>query len=403
MIVYCSAEHRLEDAARHGQLCAVLTRLCRDTDSLALAKDLGPEEYRSFRVGLLSVAEAALCRPMEPWEREVLLYPRLCRLCHGSPPLECCPACGMEFFCPGHGASHGAHCDQLRVFRGVLEAQAERGFEAPRIPDLVVAVGGDGLPGDFDALMGEVFAPCDYERMDCCSYAALSQAASPALTAFHGLRCLAGLDPAGRGALRGESLTIHVIGAELQFECANLSVWEKLFLHLLPSLRNLRLEFCGPELQVPPDIAEILRHPRLCANCRTKKRKIDVAFHCNKLYHQIETGRPDMVCLFNPGLYRTTGFANQDTWPQTIEKFCDYGVPVLVTSYTEMELPHDLVRIREYRNLKIELEPRRNPFASQKPERNFVSDDVTPLIYKNYFFSLIRGVPGNEHTSADSN
>lgn len=84
----------------------------------------------------------------------------------------------------------------------------------------------------------------------------------------------------------------------------------------------------------------------------------------------------------------------QDTWPQTIEKFCDYGVPILVTSYTEVELPHDLIRIREFREVQVEQEPHRNPFASLKPERNFVSDDVAPLIYKNYFVSVFRGISG---------
>lgn len=117
-----------------------------------------------------------------------------------------------------------------------------------------------------------------------------------------------------------QKLKIHVIGAELQFECANLAVWEKLFLHLLPGLKSLRLEFSGPELQVPADIASILERPRLCASCRAKGRRIDIVFHCGKLYHEVENERPDLVCLFNPGLYRTTGFANQVRFQGRIEE-----------------------------------------------------------------------------------
>jgi hypothetical protein len=102
-----------------------------------------------------------------------------------------------------------------------------------------------------------------------------------------------------------------VIGAELQFECANLTLWEKLFLHLLPAVRGLRLELCGPELRVPADLAAVLEKPMLCADCRRSGRTLDVVFHCGKLYHQVTNDEPDLVCLFNPGLYRTTGYANQ--------------------------------------------------------------------------------------------
>ena len=70
-------------------------------------------------------------------------------------------------------------------------------------------------------------------------------------------------------------------------------------------------------------------------------------------------------------------------------------MPILVTSYTEVELPRDLARMRQHRDVQVEQEPRRNPFASLRPERNFVSDDVAPLIYKNYFLSVARGIPGN--------
>jgi splicing suppressor protein 51 len=68
-------------------------------------------------------------------------------------------------------------------------------------------------------------------------------------------------------------------------------------------------------------------------------------------------------------------------------------VPIVVTSYTEVELPLDLERMRDLQEVEIELKPQRNPFASLRPERNFVSDDVAPLIYKNYYVGVARGRP----------
>ncbi|XP_058791166.1 uncharacterized protein LOC131664241 isoform X2 [Phymastichus coffea] len=391
MVTYCSSQHRQQNLKHHKQLCTVLAEICVKNNGLDLARNLGPDEYRSFRVELLRIVEQALGRRMELCEREILLYPKLCRTCHSSDGLKTCSDCLMEFFCEEHRGNHEDHCAEWRVFRGVLAMQADSGFLAPKIPDFAI-IGDEELPENFDGLMKTIFAfGNDYDRIDCASYAALSQAASPALTARYTLQLSA---QGHKLTTNRKSLRVHVIGAELQFECANLAVWEKLFLHLLPGIKSLRLEFSGPELQVPDDIAKVLKRPRLCAGCRAKGREIHVVFHCGKLYHQIECDRPDLVCLFNPGLYRTTGFANQDTWPRTIEKFCDHGVPILITSYTEVELPRDLARVREYRELEVEQEPRRNPFASLRPERNFVSDDSAPLIYKNYFLSVARGIPG---------
>ncbi|OXU22420.1 hypothetical protein TSAR_011358, partial [Trichomalopsis sarcophagae] len=311
LVVYCSAQHRQQNLKQHKQLCTVLAEICGKNKGLCLAKNLNADEYRSFRVELLQIVENALGRRMELWEREIMLYPRLCRVCHSSDDLRSCPDCLMEFFCNGdeqkHRGDHRDHCEAFKVFRRILAMQRENGFVAPRIPDFVINDERE-FPENFDELIKVIFAfGCDYEKIDCASYAALSQAASPALTAFYALRS----SPQNTQFMNRKALKIHVIGAELQFECANLSVWEKLFLHLLPGIKSLKLEFCGPELHVPADIASILERPRLCTSCRAKNRKIDIVFHCGKLYHQVDNEKPDLVCLFNPGLYRTTGFANQ--------------------------------------------------------------------------------------------
>lgn len=42
--------------------------------------------------------------------------------------------------------------------------------------------------------------------------------------------------------------SVHVVGAELQFEADNLRKWESFFLHLIPQLDILKIVFIGPEL-----------------------------------------------------------------------------------------------------------------------------------------------------------
>lgn len=191
MVVYCSGQHRQQNYKSHKQLCKVLSEICRTNKGLALAKNLSADEYRSFRVELLQIVELALGRRLELYECEILLYPRLCRLCHSCDDLRPCLECHMEYFCdePDHKGDHPKHCEEFRIFRSILALQKENGFAAPRIPDFILGHGEDA-PSSFDEFVKKIYGLgyTDYEKFDCASYAALSQAASPALTAFYALR-----------------------------------------------------------------------------------------------------------------------------------------------------------------------------------------------------------------------
>lgn len=81
----------------------------------------------------------------------------------------------------------------------------------------------------------------------------------------------------------------------------------------------------------------------------------------------------------------------EDTWPETILTASQLKVPVVVTAYTEYEMPLDLSRFLQEsnRHLNVILPPHLNPFASVKPERNFISDDEVPLMFKNYYCFVV--------------
>ena len=122
------------------------------------------------------------------------------------------------------------------------------------------------------------------------------------------------------------------------------------------------------------------------------------------LYHDAaeRLAAPDLICIYNPGLYRKTGFGGRDSWHETIREFCEASVPVAVTSYTKREILWEIARINSVADVEIVLQPRQNPFASVKPDRNFVSDDTDPLIYKNYYLTVVKGksnLSSNDHHS----
>lgn len=109
----------------------------------------------------------------------------------------------------------------------------------------------------------------------------------------------------------GESFTIHLVGAELQFEADILDIWETFFLHLSHKLIELTIVFCGPELNaenIPLDIISRIRYIdifspfpqsakfhlqnyhirhlcRMCRTCRQNCRIVKFDFQCAKLYH----------------------------------------------------------------------------------------------------------------------
>lgn len=98
------------------------------------------------------------------------------------------------------------------------------------------------------------------------------------------------------------------------------------------------------------------------------------------------------MCAFNPGFHRTTGFNQIDTWPQTIKEAVKNRCPFVFTAYTAYEAPLDLQRVQECAAVHIIHGPQINNFASLKPDRNFISDHEAPLIYKNYYISIVTAV-----------
>ncbi|XP_011302700.1 uncharacterized protein [Fopius arisanus] len=387
MVSYCSEKHRNENKQQHMALCKVLLEICGGMEGFSLAKTLPPNLYRSFRIKTISLIENKIMRPLDLWEREIVLYPRICGSCGQVKELICCPTCGVDFYCANHQQNHVKWCKDFQVFRKILWMQHKHGFIEPDVP-VVYYKEAHVLPENFDFLIYEMYRNSpSYRRIDSYTYASLSHVATAPLTALFAMQKTIP-DWTTRTHFR-----IHVIGAEFQFECSLLRVWEKLFLHFIPRLKNLTIEFTGPELNLPPAPADLLGKIKMCRPCKSGGRRIHISFNPRKLYHDLKNESPaDLICLFNPGLYRETGFDNIDTWPGTIMKFCAEKVPVVITSYTDFEIPRDVDRIKSIGDVKVLLEPQRNPFGAVKPDRNFVSDDVVPLMYKNHCISIVKGI-----------
>ena len=307
----------------------------------------GDEAYRQFRSGLMSLCAGELGRPLQPWEQELCLFPPVCASCRRLDDLQLCPACRLSrWCCPGHRPpSHDRHCRQLCLFREV---------SGRAVRSLAVPVFGGCPPVSMDFAADAVEA------------ALLSEIATCPLTVYHCLRHLPSDD----------NLVVHIVGPEPSFEASNLRKWDDFLCDFLQG--SLTLVFIGPEIGKLP-----------CRRLSKDGRILEYVFK-NCLYHEYEGARPHLVCAFNPGLYRRTGFDAKDTWAATIQSVFGRGAPFLVTAYTKKEIKADLKRVTsEVKGVKEIISPQVNPWASKRPLMNFVSDEKTPVIFKNAYYMLL--------------
>ncbi|XP_015608487.1 uncharacterized protein LOC107274178 [Cephus cinctus] len=390
MVVYCTEKHKKENLKKHEEICKIFTEVCIKNGGLSLAENTRGDDYRILRVKLIEKIQNSARRPLSLWEKEIILYPRVCAKCHRfGNDLKPCSHCEMVLHCAGHENEHLKWCPEYRLYQKILSMQYKHGNVNPDIPN-VICEDSKILPNNFDSFIFEIYSSSLYYRiMDCYTYATLSHVSTVPLTSLYAFQ------KSRANWSTNDSCTIHVVGAEFQFEGLNLHVWEKLFMHLQPNLKSLHIVLTGPELYVPDVPLDLLGKVPLCSRCRKSSRKIKVSYVSRKLYHEYcrtsdDYVKPDLICLFNPGLYRLTGYNGTDTWPETIREACNSTAPIVVTAYTEHEIPRDIERIQSICDMSFILKPQRNPYASLKPDRNFVSDDTVPLIYKNYYISIVK-------------
>lgn len=89
--------------------------------------------------------------------------------------------------------------------------------------------------------------------------------------------------------------------------------------------------------------------------------------------------------------FRRNGFSNHDSWKDTIQELFAKGKPpVIITEYTSHEIKEDLKTIKkEFPKLRFYVEPSINPFASLKPGLNIISEEESPVIFKNYYYTIL--------------
>lgn len=386
LVSYCCQDHRRDHWPTHADLCAAVVQLCQErrVDHIMQgAQNLSPDNFRTFRFLNMSECERKVERPMEKWEREMFIFPNVCGTCgeFNIKNLIVCKHCLHSGFCESHQTNdHDNWCEHLLRYKNIVKHQATSGVVYPSIPNCKI-------PTELPHLLGmEHSFKRIREYIDDYEFFELTDMVSYPLTAYHALFSLS-----NSILLNSKQLTLHIVGAESDFEVHKIEKWEYYILHLIPELKKLHIDFVGPELNVN---SKTICH-KVCNQCLKTNKSITFNFH-NELYHTIckspKFSKPNLICVFNPGLYRLTGFNGQDTWSPSVKAMLDQNCPMLITAYTHKEILLDVATLRSTGNVNLEIEPKSNPFSSLKPNLNFVSDEESPVIFKNSFYCVMQKV-----------
>jgi splicing suppressor protein 51 len=395
LISYCSKEHQRQHWPAHRDLCKVISNICkrdRMTNLFQKAVGISPDEYRYYRIYYVNECAQQLGRDLDLWEKEMIYYPQVCHTCYefDIQKLVTCQKCHHVSYCkPSHlKIDHDIWCKEFQVHRDFILYQFHHGIIQPSIPKWV-RHHYTPLTGDTKTFMLNTVGVSNKSLLlNKLNLTALTDIATCPLTVLFSLQnCNFSLKEI-------KFLTIHLVGAEMQFEIDNLRKWELLLLHLIPSLRIMKVVFVGPKLNL--DNAFLQRVDKnICRKCHTAGRKVVYDFW-EGLYHDFfkskDYKKPDLISAFNAGLYRLSDFEGKDTWSPSIEAMLkEPDIPVVITEYTEQEMPLDLQRIQSIvDSLEIIMSPARNPFASSKPSLNFFSDETVPVIFKNFYITILK-------------
>lgn len=261
MIAYCDPKHCEEDQANHRDYCRAIQDVAKKRGGHVYnnARVLSPNEFRNLRVHTLNICCTSLKRPLQAFEKEILLFPRLCAKteCRNwrVEELENCPKCHQVAYCksnPEHvSEGHQKWCEIFKLYQLLVLQTSRLGRIEPAMPSAILT-----QPIKLPMVMDDLFKSLYGGPVrDPCLKVVLSQLATGPLTALNAAISVAKLTI-------GETFVVHLIGAELQFEGDTLDKWEAFFLHLVPGLTELRVVFVGPELNVENLPVEILSRIR---------------------------------------------------------------------------------------------------------------------------------------------
>lgn len=148
MITYCSTEHMQIDTAAHKELCTAIQEIAKKRGGHIYnnARVVNSNDYRSLRVHTLNICENLLKRPLQTFEREILLFPRLCSTSNcrewRQNQLTDCPSCHQVAYCTAYPEhlieNHQRWCKSFQLYEKLVVKQSVSGRIEPMLPTKII-------------------------------------------------------------------------------------------------------------------------------------------------------------------------------------------------------------------------------------------------------------------------
>lgn len=380
-LAYCSKEHQKQDWKLHKDLCKVISSTENDFSDFPVKTY---EDFQTIRYIRCTAWQNRLNRPLENFENQMWMFPRVCAVCYSKDVKLDCKNCISVLYCSAEHQTnyrdmHRHYCDLLKLSIDFDIHQIVNEF---KINNIMI----DNIPGDVKTLPNNLFDLMNLYnknllevedrilRIKICDYG------SPAANI---LFCLEQSGLLNECSLEKTSLTIHLVGADIVEISWDWPVVFEMIFHWIENLETLNFILVGPDLDESLSTKDV--STKLCSTC--KEKRTSCTFH-SKMYHEVvnELDKPDMVVAFNSGLHAY----DESSWGESISfltKEC--GIPLLLTAYTSKELQCDvdIVVKNSSKELKIIVEPQRNPFSCMRPMRDFNTLNV-PIFYVNGYIAI---------------
>ena len=372
------------------------------------------KSWTKFRVNAAKMCEILIGRPLEPFEKEVFLFPRACRVCRLAKKegMKDCLECMGVTYCSEQCLEDDLPRHRRKMCRELKYAMVSDNYEstitiaAPPVPsesdktfqdELAASNIEEHLKFSSQSHQNDSSTTCDAVDMAEMEFRFLTDRLTGPLTiAYCGAKY--GLNENIHIKNVKERFTVHIVGSNIN-EMLGIIKWEYL-LHRLPNLQTLHLIFIGLELDNEPE-SGVCPDIDPCDLCLDQGRKIK--YEIRKMGYENYSQKcqeyivPDMVCAFNCGFHENVNesAAEKDTWKAALPFLVRHvGVPLIFTSYTISEAQKDLDLIRKSLdhdlNLKIEARHIKNPFRSHRSHRDFEYDNDYDVFYSNQYLSVVR-------------
>ncbi|XP_014480904.1 PREDICTED: uncharacterized protein LOC106747665 [Dinoponera quadriceps] len=359
LISYCGEEHKAKHYTEHEEICIIIRRLSRVNLQKDKRRFSNWQQWIQSRAEFVESIQQKLKRPLEAYEKQMILWPKSCIMCYQQTELQTCQRCFSTNYCVAHAQAvtskhNDDKCERLvRLLNIDIETVSGRTIDISY--SFLISVNQRSY---FEEMLEFCMNYVLMSRNDVDWLAkdyVLSDYLSGPLTIYFGTSRFELLN-----FILEKCTVIHVLAAN-SADRNGLPAWEVL-LHLLPVITKLVIIMVGPEL-IYESNKQIL-----CELCTDRNREfVFFSFpmlYCEFLQSPGNYREPNIVVVFHPDITEITQI-------ELLEEIQGLLCPFFLSFSSEQKAQENIRMIQKSLNTGINpIFNGRNYFAGLAPHRD---------------------------------